>query len=324
MSDGFNYYKVGEKVAIRKGFGEAFYHLAKNNENIVVVTADLGGSLTLNQFWTEFPNRYFNCGVAEENMIGICAGLALTGYLPFAGTFAAFLGRSMDHIRQSILHNKLNVKIVGSHGGVSNAKDGSSAHAISDIAMFRSMPNMAVIAVADANQVYKAIKETIDYPNPVYLRLYREPLPVFTTPDTPFEIGKANVMRKGSDVTIVTCGQHVGFCLDWAEQLSSKFSIEVIDSHTIKPLDVKTIVNSAKKTQAVVTVEDHFINGGLGSAVAETLAEVSPTPLRRVGLRDYAPTGDYMDLINMIGIGKNSVEAAIEDLMSIKGVYTQS
>lgn len=315
MSTSFSYYKIGEKIAIRTAFGEAFYNAARNNDKLVAVTADLGGSLSLNRFWTEYPDRYFNCGVAEQNMIGISAGLALTGYLPFAGTFAAFLGRAMDHIRVSIMHNKLNVKIVGSHGGISNAKDGASAHALEDIAMFRAIPNMAVIVIADSNQAYKAVKEVADYPLPAYLRLYREPLSVFTSPDTPFEIGKANVMREGTDVTVISCGQHVGFCLDWAEQLSAKFSIEVIDSHTIKPLDSITIINSAKKTGRVITVEDHFVDGGLGSAVAEALSENFPVALRRIGLKNYAPSGSYVDLIDAVGIGRSDLETAIELLL---------
>jgi len=232
-----NYYPKGSKIAIREGFGAAFYEVAKGNPNIVAVTADLGGSLKLNKFWESFPERYFNCGVAEENMIGLSAGLALMGYLPFAGTFASFLGRAMDHIRQSILHNKVNVKIVGSHGGVSNAQDGASAHAIEDIAMFRVLPNMAVVVVADANQAFKAVPAVATYPTPVYLRLYREPTPIFTDEDTPFEIGKANVLCQGKDVTIVACGAHVGFCLDWVREWKDEFSAEVIDCHTIKPLD---------------------------------------------------------------------------------------
>jgi len=310
-----NYYPKGSKIAIREGFGAAFYEVAKGNPNIVAVTADLGGSLKLNKFWESFPERYFNCGVAEENMIGLSAGLALMGYLPFAGTFASFLGRAMDHIRQSILHNKVNVKIVGSHGGVSNAQDGASAHAIEDIAMFRVLPNMAVVVVADANQAFKAVPAVATYPTPVYLRLYREPTPIFTDEDTPFEIGKANVLCQGKDVTIVACGAHVGFCLDWVREWKDEFSAEVIDCHTIKPLDSTIILNSVKKTGAIVTVEDHLITGGLGSAVAELLADNLYVPFARVGLSNYAPSSPYYELINKVGIGKKDVKRAIMSVL---------
>lgn len=312
------YYPLGESVAIRKGFGEAFFSMAQADDKVVAVTADLGGSLTLKQFWETYPDRYFNCGVAEQNMIGICAGLAIAGFTPFACTFGSFLGRAMDHVRQSVAQNKVNVKIVGSHGGVSNAKDGPSAHALEDIAMFRALPNMAVVVVADPNQAFKAVPAITNYETSVYLRLYREPLPVFTDESTPFEIGKANVLREGSDVTVLACGPHVGFCLEWANELTSDFSMEVIDCHTLAPFDTETVLKSAHKTGAVVTVEDHNIHGGLGSAAAETLVENYPVPMKRVGLNNFAVTGGYEELINAIGIGKEGVREAINDVLRRK------
>lgn len=312
------YYPRGELVAIRSGFGEAFFRIASQNPKLVAVTADLGGSVNLNSFAQAYPERYFNCGVAEANMIGISAGLAIMGFVPFAATFGSFLGRAMDHVRQSVGHNKLNVKIVGSHGGVSNALDGPSAHALEDLAMFRALPEMAIVVVADANQAFKAVAAAVEYPTSVYLRLYREPLPVFTDQSTPFSIGQANVLRPGLDATVVACGPHVGFCLEWAEELSPEASLEVIDCHTLKPLDADTLLSSARKTQAVVTVEDHNVHGGLGSAVAELLGEHLPVPMKRVGLTGYATSGKYADLINAVGIGKDSVRAALVDVLRRK------
>ncbi len=312
------FYPKGELVAIRRAFGDAFSEVATRNPKVVVVTADLGGSVNLKEFWETYPERYFNCGVAEADMIGISAGLALMGYVPFAVTFGSFMGRAMDHVRQSIGHNKVNVKIVGSHGGISNAQDGPSAHALEDLAMMRAIPDMAVVVVADSNQVFKAVSAAADYGTSVYLRLYREPLPVFTDEKTPFTIGKANIMRKGNDVTVVACGQHVGFCLEWAEELASVASMEVIDCHTLKPIDTETLLASAQRTGAVVTVEDHNIHGGLGSAVAEILVEHSPTPMKRVGLTSFATSGKYMDVINAVGIGKEDLKRAIADVLARK------
>lgn len=316
--DNGKYYPIGEKVAIRAAFGPAFLELARSNEKLVAVTADLGGSVGLVKFGEEYPDRYFNCGVAETDMIGICAGLAITGYIPFAVTFGSFLGRAMDHVRQSVGHNRVNVKIVGSHGGVSNAPDGPSAHALEDLAMFRALPDMAIVVVADANQVSKAVAAAVGYPTSVYLRLYREPLPVFTDAATPFEIGKANIMRPGTDATVVACGPHVGLSLEVAEELAPEISLEVIDCHTVKPLDEPTIISSSSRTGAVVTVEDHSIYGGLGSAVAEVLAENRPTPMKRVGLTAFATSGRYADVIDAAGIGKDDVKQAIASVVAIK------
>ncbi|MEM4203794.1 MAG: transketolase C-terminal domain-containing protein [Candidatus Methanomethylicaceae archaeon] len=308
-------------MAIRYAFGEALFEVAKYNPKIVVVTADVGGSVNLKRFWETYPERYFNCGVAEANMIGISAGLAITGFIPFAVTFGSFIGRTMDHIRQSIGHNNVNVKIVGSHGGVSNAQDGPSAHALEDIAMIRALPNIAIIVVADANQVFKAVSAAVEYNASVYLRLYREPLPVFTDGQTPFEIGKAEILRYGEDVTIIACGPHVGFCLEWAENWAPEISAEVIDCHTLKPIDKETILASARKTGAVVTVEDHSIYGGLGSSVAEVLVENYPVPMKRVGLASFATSGKYLDVINAVGIGQRDVKKAIADVLAMKAKF---
>jgi len=303
------YYETGEKVAIRQAFGKTLIELAGKDKKLIAISADLGGSLTLDGFGAKYPDRYYNTGVAEQDMIGVAAGFALRGYRPFAGTFGSFLGRAMDHVRQSVCHNKLNVKIVGSHGGVSNAQDGPSAHALEDFAMFRALPHMAVIMPSDPNQTIKAVQALVSYDGPAYLRLYREPLPVFTTAKTPFSIGKANVMREGSDVTVIACGPHVGMALEIVKELD--VDIEIIDNHSLSPIDSQTIIKSAKKTKAVITVEDHSVNGGLGSVVAEVLVENYPVPMYRVGLRDFATTGSYQDVINYAGIGKSDIKKAI-------------
>jgi transketolase len=313
-----SYYPKGKLVAIRSAFGEAFLEVARSNPRVMVVTADLGGSVNLRKFWETYPDRYYNVGVAEANMIGMSAGLALMGHIPFAVTFGSFLGRAMDHVRQSVGHNRTSVKIVGSHGGISNAQDGPSAHAIEDLAMFRAIPDMAVVAVADANQVFKAVPAAADYPTSVYLRLYREPLPVFTEPQTPFTIGKANVMRAGKDVTLVACGPHVGLSLELADEMAVDVSVEVIDCHTLKPIDGGTLLASMRRTGAVVTVEDHSIYGGLGSAIAELIVEHYPLPMKRVGLVRFATSGKYADVINVMGIGKEDIRKAIVGVLELK------
>jgi transketolase len=305
----------GELVAIRQRFGPAFLELADADPKLVAVTADLGSSVGLAAFSESHPEQYFNVGVAEQNMIGVSAGLAMRGYKPFAITFGSFLGRAIDHVRQSIGHNGINVNVVGSHGGISNGSDGPSAHAIEDIAIFRAMPSFAVVVIADANQLGSALKAIVEYPDPVYVRLYREPTPLLYAADEPFDIGRAKVVRPGNDVTIVACGPHVSFCAKWAEAWSSEFSTEVIDCHTIRPIDGDAVIASAAKTGRVVTVEDHFINGGLGSAVAEVLSERHPTPLQRVGLRDYGTSGPYYELIEHVGIGERATLEAVRRLL---------
>jgi transketolase len=312
-------YETGTNVAIRHAFGPAFLEIARDNDRLFAVTADLGGSVNLNQFAAEFPDRYVNCGVAEADMIGLCAGLAIRGQIPFAVTFGSFLGRAMDHVRQSIGHNRVNVKVVGSHGGVSNAQDGPSAHALEDIAMFRAIPNMAIVVVSDANQVGKAIMAAVDHPNPVYLRLYREPLPVFNNPESPFRLGQAILRRSGRDVTIVTCGPHVLLALQAADEVSREISAEVIECHTIRPLDDETLLESIGRTRTVITVEDHFIWGGLGSSIAELLGEHLPTPLVRVGLREYATSGKYMDVLDAVGIGQSDIVRGIRTAVEKRG-----
>ncbi len=311
-------YEIGESVALRHAFGPNLVPIAESRDDVVAVTADLGGSLNIGPFAEQFPERYYNCGVAEESMIGICAGLAAQGFLPFALTFASFLGRGVDHIRQSIGHNRLKVVVVGSHGGISNGMDGPSAHAIEDVAIMRAMPSFAVVAPSDPNQMEAVLRAVAEYPTSVYLRLYREPLPVVFSAEEgrEFEIGKASVHHEGSDITLVATGPHVGFCREWLPELADLGSIELIGCPTITPLDEDTILASVRKTGRVVTVEDHLLAGGLGAAVAELLGEQRPAPLRRVGLSDYATSGPYFELRDALGLGLSGVRGAVQSVLS--------
>jgi len=313
------YYSLNEAIPVRKAFGQAFVAAAAKQPKLIAVTADLGSSLSLDDFAAKYPQRYINCGVAEQNMVAISAGLALQGFIPFACTFGCFLTRAVDQIRQSIVQNQIKVVLVGSHGGISNAKDGPSAHAIEDLAIFRAFPDMTVIAISDANQMLKALPQIINHPKSVYLRLYREPLPVFTDKTTPFTIGKANILKSGKDITLISCGPIVNFCLQAAEKLKKQsISAEVIDCHTIKPIDKTTIINSVKKTKKVITVEDHSIYGGLGSAVAEVLAENQPAKLQRLGLTGHSTTGSYPDVLKYLKLDTDSIIKAVKKVISRK------
>lgn len=303
-----------ELIATRQAFGEELYQLMQENKQVVALTADLGESLRMLKIRDEMPERFFDTGVAEANMAGIAAGLALRGFIPFAGTFAVFMTRAFDHIRMQICQNNLHAIIVGSHGGVSNALDGGSAHALEDIAYMRALPNMAILFPADANQMRGAVRAAVAHNGPVYLRMYREGTPVFTENGRPFAIGKAYVEREGSDITIVATGPQVAFALEAAEKLQGEgMMAEVISVPTIMPLDIATITASAAKTGKVITVEDHSINGGLGSAVAEALSEHQPTPLRRIGVTQFGESGTYGDLAAKLGIDAAGIYRTVKE-----------
>jgi transketolase len=309
---------MSELIATRQAFGETLFEIMKEDERVMALTADLGESLRMLEIREEMPERFLDVGVAEANMAGVAAGLALGGLIPVAGTFGIFLTRAFDHIRLQICQNNLHAIMVGSHGGVSNALDGGSAHALEDIAYMRSLPNMMVVFPGDANEMRKALRAVINIDSPVYLRLYREATPVFTNTESPFELGKANVWREGNDVTVVGTGPQTAFALEAALSLQEEgISVEVINVHTIKPLDVSTIVLSAEKTGRVVTVEDHNINGGLGSAVAEALSEHHPTPLKRVGVTQFGESGKYYELTAKLGIDTDGIKRTVKDLLNL-------
>lgn len=303
-------------IATRQAFGDTLYELMRKDERIIALTADLGESLRLLKIRDEIPNRFIDTGVAEANMAGMAAGLALAGFIPVAGTFAVFLTRAFDHIRLQICQNNLPAIFVGSHAGVSNALDGGSANALEDIAYMRSLPNMVVVYPADANEMQNALPQLIACQKPVYLRAYREPTPVFTDPGQKFIIGKAHVIQTGNDITLIATGPQVAYALQAAKQLlADKISAEVINVSTIQPLDIDTIVKSAAKTGHVVTAEDHNINGGLGSAVAEALSENHPTKLHRIAVRQFGESGKYPDLIAKLGIDAKGIYRAVKEIL---------
>lgn len=305
-----------ELIATRQAFGEGLFELMQQDKRIVALTADLGESLRMLKIRDEIPTRFFDIGVAEANMAGIAAGLALGGFVPVAGTFGVFLTRAFDHIRLQICQNNLHAVLVGSHGGVSNALDGGSAHALEDLAYMRALPNMTVIYPADAAEMRQALPAAIASEGPVYLRLYRESTPIVTRGQS-FEIGKAYVLRVGTDVTVIATGPQVAFALEAAEKLQGDgISAEVVNVHTLQPIDVDTIVQSAVKTGKVITAEDHAINGGLGSAVAEVLSEHQPTSLRRVAVRTFGESGKYAELIAQLGIDAQGIYETTKNFVS--------
>lgn len=318
--------------ATRDGFGEALVELGKTDPWVVVLTADLGESLKVTEFARQFPGRFIEVGVAEQNMAGIAAGLAAEGFIPFITSFAVFNpGRNWEQIRASICYSNLNVKIIGGHSGLSNGPDGGTHQGLEDVALMRVLPNMTVLVPADANQSRAATLAAAEHKGPVYIRLTREKTPVFIDRDLRFEIGKAEILKDGSDVTIVACGPLVYEALKAGELLIRKglnndfsrvasrgvpiVSAEIINMSTIKPLDIEILIKSAKKTGRVVTVEEHQIAGGLGGAVAETLSEFCPVPIRRVGMRDsFGESGEAGELLDKYHMAIDDIISAVLDV----------
>ena len=296
-------------VAIRDAFGEALKKLGKSNDKIVALEADVGGSTKSAVFGAEYPDRYFNVGISEMNMVAMSAGLASNGYIPFVNTFAVFLtSRGLDPIQSLVAYDKLNVKLAGTYCGLSDSYDGASHHAIADMALVRAVPNMTVISVADAVETEKAVFAAAEFDGPVYLRLSRAPAPVIYDENMKFEIGKGITVREGSDVTIIATGTVLHKALEAAEMMEAEgISAAVVDMHTIKPIDKELVVSCAEKTGAIVTVEEHSIYGGLGSAVAEVLAAECPAPIEMVGATDFAESGDYEALLLKYGYGAESI-----------------
>ena len=305
---------MSEKLAQRNYYGKALAELAAENPRVVVLDADLAGSTKTSDFKKVCPERFVEVGIAEQNMIGIAAGLAASGKIAFASTFGVFAtGRCWEQIRLAVAYPRLNVKVVATHCGISVGEDGASHQALEDMAVMRDLPNMTVISPADAYEAYAATKATADYDGPVYMRMGRAEFPTITSPDAEFVIGKATVMREGSDVTLVGCGQMVSFCLEAAETLAAEgIEAEVINMSTIKPLDTEALYASVSKTGCCVTAEEHSIIGGLGSAVAEALVEGVIVPLERVGTRDtFGESGKPDQLMEKYGLtAAHIVEAA--------------
>ncbi|GAA0876356.1 transketolase C-terminal domain-containing protein [Wandonia haliotis] len=305
----------------RSGFGEGLLEIGKKNPNVVALCADLTGSLKMNAFQNEFPERFFQVGIAEANMMGLAAGMTIGGKIPYTGTFANFsTGRVYDQIRQSIAYSQKNVKICASHAGLTLGEDGATHQILEDIGMMKMLPNMTVIVPADFNQTKQATIAIADHVGPVYLRFGRPSVPIFVKPDAKFEIGKADVLIEGTDVTIIACGHLVWKSIEAAQALHEKgISAEVINMHTIKPLDEEAILKSVAKTKCVVTAEEHMRNGGLGDSVAQVLAMNTPAPQEYVAVNDtFGESGTPNELMTKYHIDTVDVIAAAEKVLARK------
>jgi len=307
-------------AAQRSYYGKALAELAERKD-IVVLDADLAGSTKTSDFKKAAPERFFQIGIAEQNMIGVASGLAASGKTVFASTFAVFAsGRCWEQIRLAVAYPKLNVKIVATHCGISVGEDGASHQALEDIAIMRSIPNMVVISPADAYEAYAATKVIAEYDGPCYMRMGRSDFPMILPEDVTFEIGKATVLKEGKDITLVGTGQMVMSCLEAADALAKEgINAEVINMSTIKPLDSDCILRSIKKTRCIVTAEEHSIIGGLGSAVAECISERDPVPLMRIGTRDtFGESGNPDDLMKKYGLTSKDIVNAAKTSISKK------
>ena len=306
-----------KKVATRESYGNALKELGAENPNVLVLDADLAGATKTGVFKKAYPDRFFDCGIAEGNMVGIAAGLATTGKIPFCSTFAMFAaGRAFEQVRNSVGYPHLNVKIAATHAGISVGEDGATHQCNEDIALMRTIPGMVVINPADDVEARAAVKAAAEYEGPVYLRFGRLAVPVFNDEaNYKFEIGKGILLREGTDLTIVATGLCVNSALEAAEKLAAEgISAEVINIHTIKPLDEEIILESAKKTGKVVTAEEHSVIGGLGSAVCDVLSEKLPTPVKKIGVYDvFGESGPAVKLLEKYKLDGAGVYEQIKD-----------
>ena len=307
-----------KKIATRASYGAALVELGKKHENLVVLDADLAAATQTGVFKKEFPERHIDCGIAECNMMGIAAGLATTGKVPFASTFAMFAaGRAFEQVRNSIAYPKINVKIGATHGGISVGEDGATHQCCEDFALMRVIPGMVVACPSDDIEAKAMVEAAYEHVGPVYMRFGRLAVPVINDrPDYKFEIGKGNVVREGSDVTIVATGICVGNALEAAEMLAADgISAEVINICTIKPLDEELIVKSAKKTGKVVTAEEHSVIGGLGSAVCDALCKSYPVPVKKIGMQDtFGESGSAAALVEKYQLDGKGIYAQVKEL----------
>jgi len=305
----------------RSGFGAGLTELGRKNPDVVALCADLTGSLKMNDFQDENPERFFQIGIAEANMIGIAAGMTIGGKIPFTGTFANFsTSRVYDQIRQSVAYSGKNVKICASHAGITLGEDGATHQVLEDIGMMKMLPHMVVINPCDYNQTKAATIAIADYVGPVYLRFGRPKVPNFTSADQKFEIGKALHLKEGNDVTIFATGHLVWEALEAAKTLESEgISAEVINLHTIKPLDNEAILKAVKKTKCVVTAEEHMLNGGLGDSIAQLLSRKNPTPIEMVGMDDcFGESGPPMKLMEKYRIDRNAIVESAKKVITRK------
>lgn len=312
---------MSEKIATREAYGKALVELGTENPEVVVLDADLAKSTKTIEFGRRFPDRFFDMGIAEQNMIGTAAGLAAAGKIAFCSSFAIFAtGKAFEQIRNSVAYTRLNVKICATHAGISVGEDGSSHQSIEDIALMRVLPEMTIFVPADAVETVGAVKAAATIHGPVYIRLGRLPVPVLHKQDFCFHPGKAVNLRQGRDATIIATGLMVGIALEASELLSKEgHQVGVLDLHTIKPLDVSAIVNAAKESGAIVTAEEHSIIAGLGSAVAEVLGEYYPVPMKRIGLMDtFGESGPPGELFKKYGLTSSALVRAVNELLSRK------
>ncbi len=305
----------------RDGFGEGLVIAGEENPNVVGLCADLTESTRMEAFKKKFPERFIEIGVAEQNLVTVASGMAHEGKIPFTSSYATFSpGRNWEQIRTTICYNNQPVKIVGSHSGISVGPDGATHQALEDIAMMRVLPNMVVVVPADWIEAKKATLAIAKNGKPSYLRLSRDKVPTITSENSPFEVGKAEVLMQGKDVTIIACGQMVYMALKVAKELEKdNISVRVINNHTIKPLDTKTILNAAEETGAIVTAEEHQINGGLGGAVAEAVSESFPVPIKRIGIEDtFGESGTPAELLKKFGLTQENIKKAVLEVLRRK------
>ena len=305
----------------RSGFGAGLSELGKTNENVVALCADLTGSLKMDAFQADYPERFFQVGIAEANMIGMAAGFTIGGKIPFTGTFANFsTGRVYDQIRQSVAYSNKNVKICASHAGLTLGEDGATHQILEDIGLMKMLPNMVVISPCDYNETKAATIAIADYDGPVYLRFGRPKVPNFTDPTKKFVIGKADVLREGKDVTIIATGHLVWKAIEASDILLAKgINPEIINIHTIKPLDEKAVLDSISKTKCVVTAEEHMMNGGLGDSIAQLLSRKMPSPLEMVAVNDtFGESGTGEELLTKYHINTVDIVEAAERVISRK------
>jgi transketolase len=305
----------------RDGYGDALVELGKANPHVVVLDADLAKSTRADWFWKAYPDRFFDMGIAEQDMLATAAGLALGGKIPFASTYGVFVaGRAWDQIRTTICYANLNVKIGGAHGGISVGPDGGTHQSLEEIALMRVLPNMTLILPCDSIETRKATLAAAEIDGPVYLRFAREATPVFTSEDAPFAVGKAITLREGQDATIIAAGPVLYEALQAAEQLSTEgLSLRVVNMHTLKPLDEEAIMRAAQETGAIVTVEEHQVYCGLGGAVAECLVKKVPVPVEMVAIMDvFGESGTPEELAEAYGLKAEDIIAAVRRVLSRK------
>ena len=313
---------MSQAVSLREAYGKTLVELGRENPDVVVLDADLSWSTMTHFFATEFPERFFDCGIAEQNMVGIAAGLAASGKIPFASTFAVFVpGRAFDQIRMSVAYSQLNVKLVVTHGGISVGEDGASHHSVEDLALIGSLPGFTVIVPADAIETAQAVKVAAASYGPFYIRLCRPKLPLVYDEGYRFKLGKAVTMRRGKDATIIAIGIMVAAALEAADSLKRQgINCRVLNMPTLKPIDEAAIVKAAAETGAIVTAEDHLQHGGLGSEVAQVVIRHCPVPMEFIAIKDtYAKSGKANELLQRYGLTAKDIEKAVHEVVKRRG-----